>query len=386
MNLSILGSTGSIGTSTLDVVRQYPDRFDVMALAAGANVNVLAGQIVEFRPRLVSVASRDDAMRLRACLSDLDGVDVIWGPEGAQRVGAFAEAEMVVAAISGSAGLLPTLSALQAGKTVALANKESLVMAGELVIETARRHGGKLIPVDSEHSAVFQLLKGHAPGSVRRILLTASGGPFLDHSAEALQAVTPEQALQHPRWKMGRKVTTDSATMMNKGLEVIEAHWLFGLPADIISVVVHPQSIIHSMVELVDGSVFAQLSTPDMKGPIAYALSCPQRLADVVSPLDLVGLGTLTFQSPDEDRFPALALAYRALRAGGLMAAVMNGANEVAVEQFHERRIGFSTIARLIERVMERFPNEQPVTLENVLQADTWARTAARSLIDRGGV
>lgn len=381
MKIAVLGSTGSIGTSTLDVVRQYPDLYQVVGLSAGANTGLLADQVAEFSPRYVSMADHDGAAELR---QRLDGADVAIGngEGGAVEAATLPEADMVVAAIAGSAGLAPTLAAVQAGKDVALANKESLVMAGALMTREAERSGGSIVPVDSEHSAIFQLLRGHEPREIRKIILTASGGPFLYHTAEQLDHVTPEEALNHPRWKMGKKVTTDSASLMNKGLEILEAHWLFGLPAERIEVVVHPQSIIHSMVEFVDGTVFAQMSEPDMKGPIAYALSCPERLADITTPLDFARLAELTFLAPDLERFPALRLAYEAMRAGGLMPAVMNAANEVAVEQFHELKIGFTAMSRLIETVMSRFRNTDDTDLESVMAADLWARREAAAVIE----
>jgi len=380
MKIAILGSTGSIGTSTLDVVTKYPERFDVVGLAAGGNVALLAQQIATFRPRVVCLADAAARDRLSRLLTGKPGPEILCGQDGMKMVAALAEADTVIAAIAGAAGLVPTLAAVQAGKTVALANKEALVMAGELMVSEARRTGSKIIPVDSEHSAIYQLLHSQSRRDLRSIILTASGGPFLEHTAEALDRVTPAEALRHPRWKMGNKVTTDSASLMNKGLEIIEAHWLFGVAPERIRVVIHPQSIIHSMVEFVDGTVFAQLSQPDMRAPIAYALSCPERLADVVAPLDFARFGSLTFSAPDERRFPTLRLAYDALAAGALMPAVMNAANEIAVMKFHEKAIRFTGIPRLIRMVMERFAGTGAVTLESIIQADQWARNEALQL------
>lgn len=380
MNLALLGSTGSIGTSTLDVVRRFPERFRLRGLAAGNNAALLARQAREFQPETISIADAAAAAQLRQQLAPAGVPEVLAGPEGARAVATAPGVDMVVAAIAGGAGLLPTLAAAETGKDIALANKESLVMAGALLTRAAAASGSRIVPVDSEHSAVFQVLEGRAAEDVRAIILTASGGPFLHASAADLRAVTPAAALKHPRWQMGVKVTTDSATLMNKGLEVIEAHWLFGVAPDRIKVVVHPQSIIHSMVEFVDGTVLAQLSQPDMKGPIAYALSMPGRLDAVMEPLDLPALGTLTFMEPDRERFPALGLAYRALHQGGLMPAVMNAANEVAVALFHRGAITFVEIPAVIERVMDRYTATPEVSLETVLDADRWARAAARQM------
>ena len=381
MKVAILGSTGSIGTSTLKVISRHPARFEVVALGAGKNVPLLAEQIQAFRPRLVCLSDKDSARELQSLLSGPDAPEVMAGAEGMRAVATFPDADMVVAAISGAAGLLPTLSAVKAGKAIALANKEALVMAGELIMGEASRSRCKIIPVDSEHSAIYQLLQGHAPQAVRNIILTASGGPFLNYTKEQLQRVTPGEALKHPRWKMGYKVTTDSASLMNKGLEIIEAHWLFGFSVEQIKVVIHPQSIVHSMVEFVDGTVFAQMAEPDMQAPIAYALSCPERLRDIVAPLDFAKMGSLTFSVPDVERFPSLRLAYDALAEGGLMPCVMNAANEVAVNKFHDRSLGFLAISSLTGKVMERFSNDRSITLENILWADQWAREESEKVL-----
>ena len=378
--LSILGSTGSIGTATLKVCAAHPEKFRVLGLAAGKNVRLIAEQVRIFKPRLVCLSSEAAAAALKTALAEKKP-EIVWGSKGLEQVAALPGTDTVVSAISGSAGLLPTLAAVRAGKEVALANKEALVMAGELLIAEAARRNVRIIPVDSEHSAIAQLLNGRGLEHVRRILLTASGGPFLHCSREQLGRVTPRQALKHPRWKMGSKVTIDSATLMNKGLEVIEARWLFGMLPEQIQVVIHPESIIHAMVEFVDGSVLAHLSQPDMKGPIAYALSCPERLPDVVKPLDMARVGRLTFLPPDDKKFPALRLAYSALEAGGVMPAVMNAANEIAVRTFLEKKISFSSIPRLVKRVMDAFRFQGGMNLEAILWADRWARTESEKII-----
>jgi 1-deoxy-D-xylulose-5-phosphate reductoisomerase len=380
--IAIIGSTGSIGTATLKVCKAHPDKFEVVALAAGKNVKLIADQVHTFKPRVVCLASETAAASLASCINTKKTA-VVWSSAGLNTVATMPEADLLVSAISGSAGLLPTFAALRSGKDVALANKESLVMAGELLVREAARSKKKIIPVDSEHSAIAQILSGRGLKDVRNIILTASGGPFLRFTRRQLVQVTPRQALKHPRWKMGNKVTIDSATLMNKGLEVIEAHWLFGIEPDRIKVVIHPQSIIHSMVEYVDGTVIAHLSQPDMKGPIAYALSCPDRLSDTVKPLDIASIGNLSFQEPDAKRFPALTCAYRALKDGGLMPAVMSAANEVAVNRFLAGSIRFTAITNTIERVMNAFSNVGTLTLQQVLAADRWARIEAERILEK---
>ncbi len=376
--VSILGSTGSIGVSTLEVIRQFPESFDVAALGCGRNVQLLREQIRDFKPRLVSVIDEERAAKLEALL---DGAsprpEIVYGEQGFGQVAAMPESEIVVSAMVGAAGLLPTLEAIQSGKLVALANKETMVIAGKIVTEAAARHGAVILPVDSEHSAIFQALQGNHPENLRRILLTASGGPFFSLDSKELAHVTPEQALRHPNWSMGRKITIDSATLMNKGLEVIEAHWLFGVPAEQIAVHVHPESIIHSMVEYIDGSVIAQMGIPDMKIPIAYALAFPQRLPVNSPPLDLFRLQRLTFFPPDMDRFPCLRLAFESCKAGGTMPAVLNAANEVAVSAFLDKQISFIDIARIIETVMKKHQVNESPDLDAVLAADRWARCEA---------
>ncbi len=379
-NLTILGSTGSIGVSTLEVVAAHPDKFRVVALTAGANLELLKAQIETFKPDLVSVLTADKARSLSRMLSGRKP-QIMHGVEGMIAAATASETTMVVAAIVGAAGLVPTTAAIMAGKDLALANKETLVTAGHLVMEMVREAGVKLYPVDSEHCAVFQSMAGHRNQDIARVILTASGGPFLNWGLEQLAKATVADALNHPNWSMGRKITVDSATMMNKGLEVIEARWLFDIPVERIAVNIHPQSIIHSMVEYVDGSVMAQLGVPDMKGPIAYALTYPARVATGVRPLDLTALSGLTFFNPDTDRFPALKLAYRAANAGESMPAVMNAANEVAVEAFLEGRIGFTAIAESIERVMGLHAPHELGSIEEVLEADRWGRRTAKEVL-----
>ena len=381
--ISVLGSTGSIGASTLQIVEEFPDRYCIVALAAGSNLDLLCEQARKFRPVVVSVINRRDAEIVRKRLADID-IDVCCGVEGMIQCASLAEADMVVAAVVGAAGLIPTVAAVRAGKDVALANKETLVMAGGLIMEEARQRGVKLLPVDSEHSAIFQALSGHRHDDVRRLILTASGGPFRDLPAREFRHILPADALAHPNWNMGKKITIDSATLMNKGLEVIEAHWLFNVPAAKIDVHIHPESIIHSMVEYIDGSVVAQLGIPDMKTPIAYALSWPERLPLNQPGLDLCELGKLTFAAPDTQRFPCLGLAYQALDAGGTVPAVMNAANEIAVAAFLKQQIGFADIPDLIERVMACHEVEEVSTVDRVLQADLWGRARAKELIAGG--
>lgn len=375
--LSILGSTGSIGTSTLDIVTAHPDRFRIVGLTAGKNLKLLASQIKQFSPRIAAVAMKEDVPRLKTLCGGLD-VKIVGGVEGLIEVATAEETDTVVAAIVGAAGLVPTAAAIRAGKDIALANKETLVTAGHIFMGMIRERGVRLYPVDSEHSAIFQSLQGHRNEDINRIILTASGGPFLNTPLDQLAQVTVRDALNHPNWSMGKKITIDSATMMNKGLEVIEAHWLFNAQMEKIDINIHPQSIIHSMVEYVDGCVIAQLGTPDMKAPIAYALSYPERIATGVQPLDLTTLNGLTFFKPDLEKFRCLDLAYHAIREGESMPAVMNAANEISVEAFLEGRIGFLQIAQIIENVMETHQAHNLNSIEEVLHADQWGRAAAR--------
>jgi 1-deoxy-D-xylulose-5-phosphate reductoisomerase len=378
-HLSILGSTGSIGVSTLEIVAAYPDRFHIVALTAGKNLELFARQIRQFSPRIAAVASPEDIPRLKEMCSGLS-VEILGGVDGITAAATADETEMVVAAIVGAAGLVPTAAAIRAGKDIALANKETLVTAGHLFMDMVAQYGVKLYPVDSEHSAVFQSIEGHRSQDISKIILTASGGPFLNTPAEQLAGVTVRDALNHPNWSMGRKITIDSATMMNKGLEVLEARWLFDVPVEKIDVNIHPQSIIHSMVEYVDGCVIAQLGTPDMKAPIAYALSYPERIATGIKPLDLTTFSGLTFHKPDLEKFRCLGLAYRAINAGESMPAVMNAANEIAVETFLEGGIGFLQIAEVIERTMDAHQAGDLKSIDEVLLADSWGREKARKI------
>jgi len=381
--IALLGSTGSIGTNAIDVMTRHAERFEVTAIAASASVDIMLSQINAVTPALACLADPAAAEELRRRLPKECSTEVVTGLQGLLRVATLPDVDVVLAAIAGSAGLQPTFAALQAGKDVALANKESLVMAGELMIAEARQKGCRIIPVDSEHSAIFQLLNGCDTKPINSIILTASGGPFLHKTLQELQQVTPAEALRHPRWDMGNKVTIDSASLMNKGLEVIEARWLFDIEPERIKVVVHPQSIIHSMISFVDGTILAQMSQPDMRGPIAYALSYPERLESIMQPLDLVKLGELSFLAPDTQRFPNLNLAFQALRQGGLMPTVMNAANEIAVEKFCADALAFHAMPVLIKKVMNDFkPDSAPLSMDKILDADLWARTRARELLD----
>ena len=378
--LAILGSTGSIGVSTLDIVGRFPDKFRVVALAAGKNLTQLIAQIKSFQPSLVSLSQEEDAKKLRQELPDFEG-DIVWGADGLHATATHADADMVMAALVGAIGLPPTLAAIRAGKDVALANKEALVVSGELMTREAVQHGVQLLPVDSEHNAIFQALHGHKQERVKRIILTASGGPFLHRPAEDFQTIRIEEALQHPTWKMGNKITIDSATLMNKGLEVIEARWLFNLPPEQVSVIVHPQSIVHSLVEYVDGSVLAQLGIPDMRVPISYILAYPDRLPLTHLPqLNLAEAARLEFVEPDYDKFPCLGLAYTALERGGTCPAALNAANEVSVASFLSGRIAFTDIADINKQVLTAHAVQPVKDLESVLEADGWARAQAKKI------
>jgi 1-deoxy-D-xylulose-5-phosphate reductoisomerase len=382
--LSILGATGSIGRNTLEIVAQFTDHYRVVALTAKQNVDLLAKQIQRFHPHAVAVYTPADVRRLKDRLPADWPVEIFCGPEGYNQAAAWGAADTVVTAMVGAAGLLPTLAAIDAGKHIALANKETLVMAGELVMQRAAARGVSITPVDSEHSAIFQCLQGQRRQEVSRILLTASGGPLREQTIEAMATIVPAEALNHPTWSMGAKITIDSATLMNKGLEVIEACHLFNVDVDSIEVVVHPQSIVHSMVAFCDGSVLAQMGIPDMKEAIAYALSHPQRLP-LGQPLpDFGALGALTFEKPDLQRFACLGLALQAARTGGTVPAVMNAANEIAVAAFLDERIGFLDISRIIAGVMERHRRQSADSLETILAADAWARQQAELLVGDG--
>ena len=377
--ISLLGSTGSIGVNTLDVVERYPEKFQVCALSAGSNVELFARQIRKFKPRLVALFDVTKIDILRELVADLD-VEIVSGPEGLVSVASFLDADLVVSGVVGSVGLLPALSALRAGKNLALANKETLVIAGELVLQEAELTNAKVIPIDSEHSAIFQALNGEKPERIKKIILTASGGPFRTFSLKQMESITVKEALNHPNWSMGAKITIDSSTMMNKGLEYIEAKWLFGVNTNV-EVIVHAQSIIHSMIEFVDTSIIAQLGIPDMRVPIAYALTYPDRFVSELPSLDLASMRDLTFEAPDLERFPCLQLAMDEMKIGETMPAVLNAANEVAVQAFLDEQIPYKEISEIIRMVMH---NHHPVPLkelQNILDADLWAREESTKII-----
>ena len=379
-SIVILGSTGSIGTNTLDIVDRFPDEFRVVGLTAGNNDEMLEGQIRRYKPLSVALSNSTAAARLMQRCADLP-VEILAGQDGLAHVAALPEAELVVSAIVGGAGLVPTLAAIRSGRHVALANKEPMVMAGKLMQEEARKHSVRIFPVDSEHSAIFQSLEGHRLQDVRRLILTASGGALWNLAKEQLQDVTPERALQHPNWKMGSKITIDSATLMNKGLEVVEARWLFDIPESHIDVLIHRESIIHSLVEYEDRSMIAQLGLPDMRTPISYAMRYPERLPLDLPSLDLTEVGNLTFCRPDHDRFPCLRLGYDSLRIGGTMPAAMNAANEIAVEAFLQNGIRFTDISGIIRSTMDAHSRQDVESVEVALEADRWAREKAESLV-----
>lgn len=375
--ITLLGSTGSIGTQTLDIVAQYPDQFRIVGLAAGRNITLLAQQIRQFRPQIVALSDSSQLTQLKAAIADIEPQPILLtGDAGVVEVARYGDSEAVVTGIVGCAGLLPTIAAIEAGKDIALANKETLIAGGPVVNPLIEKHGVKLLPADSEHSAIFQCLQGVPKGGLRRIILTASGGSFRDWPVEKLAEVTVADALKHPNWSMGRKITIDSATLMNKGLEVIEAHFLFGMDFDHIDIVIHPQSIIHSLIELQDTSVLAQLGWPDMRLPLLYALSWPERIYTNWESLDLVKCGSLTFKEPDHDKYPCMELAYAAGRAGGSMPAVLNAANEQVVALFLDEKIKFLDIPKLIEAVCDKHQadNCQDPSLDDILAADQWAR------------
>ncbi len=377
--LSIIGSTGSLGTQTLNVVRRYSDRFQVVALAAGKNTELLLEQAREFKPLVVSITDESKIPLLKNELES-SGIKIVGGNNGLREVAALPDADMLVNLVVGAVGLLPTLDAISEGKEIALANKETLVAGGAIVTRAAKEKGIDIIPIDSEHSAIFQCLQGGRE-SLKRIILTASGGPFRQASLEELEKVTPQEALRHPNWSMGGKITVDSATLMNKGLEVIEAMWLFGVELSQIDVVVHPQSIIHSMVEFDDGALLAQMGVPSMLVPIQYALTYPERLDSGAERVDFATLKTLTFEEPDMVRFPALKLAYQACKTGGTMPTAMNAANEIAVVSFLSGKTKFIDIPRIIEKVMERHNNIVDPSLDDIMFVDAWAREQTRRFI-----
>ena len=386
-NVTILGATGSIGVSTLDVLARHPGRYAVYALSAHTQVELLAAQCAQFRPQVAVVGTAEAARRLALLLREQKlGTEVLYGPDALCAIAGAPGCDTVMAAIVGAAGLAPTLAAARAGKKILLANKEALVMSGQLFIDAVARHGATLLPIDSEHNAIFQCLPaayGRAPAEhgIEKILLTASGGPFLKRAVETLEQVTPAEAVAHPNWVMGRKISVDSATMMNKGLEVIEAHWLFGAAAEQIEVVIHPQSVIHSMVSYADGSVLAQMGNPDMRTPIANALAYPERIVSGVAPLDLFKVAQLNFERPDFQRFPCLKLAFDALRAGGTAAATLNAANEIAVEAFLGGVIGFREIDRLIARVLDKVDHGALTDIDSLIAHDQKVRAISSGML-----
>ena len=380
-NIAILGSTGSIGTNALKVIEANPDKYRAVSLGAGRNVKLLLEQMTSVKPKAVSILEEHDATYLKERLFGEKPADIYFGPQGFIRISTLDIVDTVISAVTGAAGLLPTFEAIRAGKNIALANKETMVMAGPLVMEEARRRGVTILPVDSEHSAILQSLQGHPRKDVKRVILTASGGPFRDYRLEDLENVTTKQALNHPNWEMGEKISIDSATMMNKGLEAIEAKCLFDISQEKIEVVVHPQSVIHSMVSFKDGTVMAQLGIPDMKGAIAYAMAYPERLALKQPTPDFVSIGKLTFEKPDMKKFPCLALAYAACETGRTLPAVLNAANEMAVAAFLEKSLSFIKIPEVIEKTMEHHAVVNDPTLSDILEADQWARKQAQNLI-----
>jgi 1-deoxy-D-xylulose-5-phosphate reductoisomerase len=381
--IAVLGSTGSIGQSSLRVIELNPEKYKAVALSAGSNIDLLLQQIEKFQPVAVAILEEDLAERLRTRLNHT-GPEVYSGEDGYVRLATMDMVDTVISAMTGAAGLVPTYAAIEAGKDIALANKETMVMAGPLVMDQAKKQGVSIMPIDSEHSAVLQSLQGHPREDLSRIILTASGGPFKEWTLEEMRGATPEQALKHPNWNMGPKISIDSATLMNKGLELIEAKWLFDLNTDQINIVIHPQSIVHSMVEYRDGSIIAQMGIPDMIMPISYALSFPRHEETSLTRLELDEIGTLSFEKPDLERFECLSLAFRAVEVGDSMPAVMNGANEIAVESFLNKRIGFLQISGLIKKTMEAHQTYSVGRIEKVIEADKWAREKARELLESG--
>ncbi|MEO1179286.1 MAG: 1-deoxy-D-xylulose-5-phosphate reductoisomerase [Cyanobacteria bacterium J06636_28] len=383
--ITLLGSTGSIGTQTLDIVQHNPDKFRLVGIAAGRNVTLLAEQVRQFKPEIVAIRDEGKLADLKDAIADIDPQpQILAGADGIVEVARYGDAEAVVTGIVGCAGLLPTIAAIKAGKDIALANKETLIAGGPVVLPLVEKHGVKLLPADSEHSAIFQCLQGLPEGGLRRIILTASGGAFRDWPVERLQDVTVADAIKHPNWSMGRKITVDSATMMNKGLEVIEAHYLFGMDYDHIDTLIHPQSIIHSLIETQDTSMLAQLGWPDMRLPLLYAISWPERIFTDWTPLDLAQVATLTFKEPDHAKYPCINLAYEAGRAGGSMTAVLNAANEQAVAMFLDEKIHYLDIPKVIEKVCDRNRDHLTATpsLQDILDADQWARAEVIAISD----
>ncbi|MDI6890012.1 MAG: 1-deoxy-D-xylulose-5-phosphate reductoisomerase [Thermodesulfovibrionales bacterium] len=382
--ITILGSTGSVGRNALDIVSSHRDRFRVVVLTAGRNIDLLEEQIKSFSPKVVAVADEAAASELQRRMGrHAPSLKILSGHDGVAEAASYEDSDFVLSAIVGAAGLIPTITAIRSGKTIGLANKEALVMAGRIVTEEAKKYGVRILPVDSEHSAVFQCTEGHKKSDVRRIILTASGGPFAGKGVNELNDIKPEDALKHPSWRMGKKITIDSATLINKGFEMIEAHYLFNIPPERIEVLIHPQSIVHSIVEFNDRSCIAQLSIPDMKGPIAYALSYPERLEDVMQGLDLDRIESLIFKKPDNECFPCLSYAYMAMEAKGTMPSVLNAANEVAVDAFLKGIIRFIEIPLIIRATMERHVVMPDTELDAVIEADRWARKTAEEAIEK---
>ena len=381
-DICVLGSTGSIGTQTLDIAAAYPDSLRVEAMSCGRNTELFREQLRRFKPRLAAAALEEDALELSREFPDIQFYS---GIDGISRMARESESSIVVNSLLGMIGIRPTYEALLAGKDIAFANKETLVAAGEIIMSAVKEKGAAFLPVDSEHSAIFQCLQGAAGNPVRKLILTASGGPFRGYSQGQLESVSPAQALRHPNWSMGAKITIDSATMMNKGLEIIEASWLFGIPAEDIEVVVHPQSAVHSAVEFMDGAVIAQIGSPDMKIPIAYALSYPKRLPEAGRPFSFTELGSMTFEKPDPETFRCLALAYEAIARGGSCPAVMNAANEAAVAAFLSERIGFTDIPRIVERCMDADPCEAADSIDAILEKERLTRERAERIIEEAG-
>ena len=379
--IAILGSTGSIGVNSLDVIRRFPEKYEITGLAANRSAALLIEQAKYFKPKQVALFDEEEAEKIRKKLPS--SIKVLSGMDGIIKIATADKTDLVVSAMVGAAGLLPTYMAIKAGKTIALANKEALVVGGELITKEAKKNNVRILPVDSEHSAIFQSMEGHRHKDIKRLILTASGGPFLNVDAAKLKKVTPDDALKHPNWKMGKKITIDSATMMNKGLEAIEARWLFDIDIENISVIIHPESIIHSMVEYIDGSLVAQLGMPDMRVPISFALSYPERLENKYASLDLAKKGTLTFREPDMKKFKCLTLAIKAGKISGTMPAVLNASNEIAVHAFLERKISFTSIAEITEKTMDAHTVKKVKTIDDVLNADKWGRKKAKELIDK---
>lgn len=382
-NICILGSTGSIGNTAIDILKENPEEYRLIALGAGRNIELLRAQIEELKPRFAAVVNSELAGKLRASLANRLETEIVAGPDGYIEIATLSEVDLVVAAMSGASGLVPTYSAIRSGKDIALANKETLVAAGSLLMKESRDRNVRIFPIDSEHSAIQQSIQGHNREDLKRIVLTGSGGPFKDYTLEMLATVTPEKALQHPKWKMGKKITIDSATMMNKGLEAIEAKWLFDVDMDQIDIILHPETIIHSMVEYVDGSIIAQLALPNMRLPISYALSYPRHRKGQLPSVDFLEIGHLSFEKPDTKRFRCLDLALEAGYIGQSMPAVLSGANEIAVKAFLDGKITFLEIPRLIEKTMEQHELHPIDSIDRALEADQWARARATLILDK---